>query len=266
MRLSPPAGVLLIGAALAVAPAVLAQAPPGSRLPIGVGSLLLLADTTTGLTLWATRSPRPGHRPTPDFVGWFEPDAAAEWVVTGHAVLAETVEPDAEGWETERLTARDGGFLTLIRLRSPADADRPFLLAFGHPAERQRWMIEATQHEVTDLLDLFGRIASRGRLAPPPNLGYANPTHRAVTPDRDPASRPPTIRTAKGGEVWLSADLDPDGFVTPGSTRVLWSAGSDLSPPILAAMAGYRYRRKDGGQPERLRVYQRFTVRAKGER
>src|SRR5262245_41316060 len=49
------------------------QPCPGHRLVIGAGTILLVPDSTTGLTIWATRETRPGRNPSPDFVGWLDP-------------------------------------------------------------------------------------------------------------------------------------------------------------------------------------------------
>jgi hypothetical protein len=235
---------------------------PGVRLQIGVGTVLLIADQRTGLTLWATRATRPGHRPSPDFVGWFDPEKVAPWVERTRPLLSRRAPAQGEGLEGPELTAVDGGWISVL-LTGERD-DRPFLLAFGHPSERQRWVIEATVGELGRLLDSLRSLAARSRLAPPAGLGYANPTHLSTTPDRERGTRLPDIGSMRSGEVWATAELDAEGGVIAGTSRVLWSSRAELAGPVLAVLPQYRYRRRDGGEPPRLVVYQRFRVKGGG--
>src|SRR5262245_8803050 len=87
----------------------LGQSYPGHRLSLGAGTILLIPDSTTGLTLWATRATRPGSRPSPDFVGWFEPESVTAWT----RVVRQFI--DGSGEESQRLVARDSGFVSLLR-------------------------------------------------------------------------------------------------------------------------------------------------------
>lgn len=235
------------------------QEPGVVRLETGAGTVLLIADQQTGLTLWATRPPRPGHRPSPDFVGWFGPEKVAAWVEQTQPLLSRPAPAPGEGLEGPALAAADGGWVSVL-LRGEG-GDRPFLLGFGHPSERQRWVIEASAGELHRLLDSLWSFAARSRLAPPTGLGYANPTHRSTTPDREPGSPLPDVGAMRPGEVWASAELDGRGAVIAGTSRVLWASRAELAGPFLAVLPGYRYRRRDGGEPPRLRVYQRFRVR-----
>ena len=233
------------------------------RLQIGVGTVLLIADQQTGLTLWATRAPRPGHLPSPDFVGWFGPEKVAPWVDSTRPLLSRPASAQGAGLEGPALAGVDGGWISVLWTGEPGD--RPFLLGFGHPSERQRWVIETTAGELRGLLDSLSSFAARSRLAPPPGLGYANPTHRSATPDRERGAPVPEIGSMRPGEVWATAELDAGGAVLTGTSRVLWSSRAELAGPVLRVLPGYRYRRRDGGDPPRLVVYQRFRVRgAKG--
>lgn len=237
-----------------------AQAGAARRFQLGAGAVLLAPDRRAGLTLWAARETRPGRRPSPDFVGWFEPASVAPWVERTRPLLTGApIPPTGEGLEAPTLTALDGGRVSLVLLGD--GTDRPFYLSFGHPSERQRWVIEATAGEVSGLLDSMRSLAARSRLDPPEGIGYANPTHRATTPDREPGARLPDVGRVRPGEVWASAELDATGAVLPGTSRVLWSSRPALAAPVLAVLPGYRYRRRDGGRPERLVIYQRFRVR-----
>jgi hypothetical protein len=236
----------------------------GHRLQTGPGTVLIVPDQTTGLTLWATRATRPGRRPSPDFVGWFDPDSVLPWVGRTRLLLAQSPPAAGDGLEAAPLIALDQGRVTLVLVGD--STDRPFLLSFGHPSERQRWVIEATADEIGRLLDTLAALATGSRLVPPQGLGYANPTHRAATPDREPGSEPPDVTGSGPGEVWAAAELDSSGAVIARTSRVLWAEPASLAGRVLAVLPGYRYHRRDGGRPARLLIYQRFRVRRSSEK
>jgi hypothetical protein len=251
--------LLCLLAFLPAAPAPRAQDWPGHRLRLGQGTLIALADEHTGLTLWATRPADPGRRPPPDFVGWFDPALVRTWLVDGRALLGAASPMGDSVLETPPLVALDGATLTLIRRASdPADGS-PFLVAFGHPAERARWAITAQRAELAALLGTLDRLGPRSRLSPPPDLGYANPTNRRATPDREPAGA--RFGPLPGpGEVWMEAELDEQGRFRPGSQRVLWATSPTLAAAVSRDLEVYRYKRHDRGRPARLRIYQRVRV------
>lgn len=221
---------------------------PGHRIAIGSGTLLIIPDTITGLTLWATRAARPGYRPSPDFVGWFEPDSVVSWVGQARRFIA------AGSDESARLTAREGGLVSLLRQEDACCA-----LAFGHPSEKQRWVIEASGREVLALLDTLELLALSSRLDPPADLTYANPTNRRTTPDRTVGPSPHF--SGNSGEVWTTMTLDRLGAVIPGSQSILWATRHQLGDAVLGMLPRYQYNRKDA-KTQRLVVYQRFRVRA----
>lgn len=226
---------------------VASQTYPGHRIGIGAGTILLIPDSTTGLTLWATRTIRPGYKPSPDFVGWFSPESVAAWSPRAREFL------NGSGAESARLVARDSGGISLIRVEDACCG-----LAFGHPSEQQRWVIEAGSREILALLDTLDLFARKSRLNPPLDLGYANPTNLRATPDRM-VGPSPALRAASG-EVWARMTLDRSGAVIPGSESILWATGKHLGDAVLGVLSGYRYHRKDA-EAERLMVYQRFRVK-----
>lgn len=226
---------------------LLGQQYPGHRLTLGAGTILLLPDSTTGLTLWATRTPRPGYQPSPDFVGWFAPESVTVWSSRARQFLS------GSGAESASLVGPDGGGVSLIRLEGSCCA-----LAFGHSSEQQRWVIEASSVQFIALLDSLDHLAHSSRLHPPLDLGYANPTNRIATPDRE-LGPPPSLR-GRSGEVWATMTLDEHGAVVPATGAILWASRPELGEAVLKVLPGFRYRRKDGGT-RRLVVYQRFRVR-----
>lgn len=229
---------------------------PGHRLSFDAGTILLVPDSQTGVTIWARRDTRPGHRPSPDFVGWFAPESVETWVAVARRLLAGPRPQEGDAIEGTPLIALDQGRVGLIQTGDPIE--RRFGLTFGHPREHQRWLIEATATEVGHLLDSLGLLARTSRLAPAAGLTYANPTHRAVTPDRT-QGLPPRV-TGDSGEIWATVVLDEKGQAIGGTSRVLWATRPALTNAVLAVLPGYRYARKDGGR-EQLVVYQRFRVR-----
>lgn len=229
---------------------------PGHRLPIGRGTLLLVPDSLTGLTIWARRDTRPGHRPSPDFVGWFDHDSVSAWIDRSRQLFADRPPDEGDKVETPPLVARDGGTLALLRFGDAGD--QCCALSFGHPREWQRWIIESGTGEILRLLDTLDLLAASTRLDPPAGLGYANPTNRRATPDRKTGPLP--MVTGEGGEIWAKAELNERGEVIPETVRVLWASRPELAKGVLQVLPGYRYQRKDGGKPDRLVVYQRFRV------
>lgn len=235
---------------------------PGHRLSIGRGTLLLIPDSLTGLTVWARRDTRTGHRPSPDFVGWFDHDSVSAWIDRSRQLLAGRSPDAGDKVETSPLVARDGGTLALMRLGDAGDLC--CALSFGHPREWQRWIIESSTGEILRLLDSLDLLAASTRLDPPAGLGYANPTNRRATPDRK--AGPVPVVTGEGGEIWAMAVLNERGEVIPGSGEILWASRAELGRAVLEVLPAYRYQRKDGGKPGRLVVYQRFRVRGESEK
>jgi len=233
------------------------QAPAYRFAPAPGVQILLVADSSTGLVVWAAGVRRPERKPAPDFVGWFDPDSVRAWLPLARSLLA-LPSPDTSAVETRELVAADGGFLTLVH--APDQGGRPWLLSFGHLSQRERWFLAGRAAEWAGLLDSLASLSRRSRLRPPAGTGYANPTHLVVTPDRLPES--PLPPGAPGpGEVWASAELDPAGAVVQGTVRILWSDAPSLAEQVRALLPRYRYQRHDGGRPSRLRIYQRFRVR-----
>ena len=232
------------------------QSYPGHRITIGRGTLLLIPDSLTGLTIWARRETRPGYRPSPDFVGWFDHDSVSVWIDRSRQLLAGGPPDEGDKVETPPLVARDGGTVALMRFGDPGDPC--CALAFGHPRERQRWIIESSTLEILRLLDTLDLLSASTRLHPPTDLGYANPTNRRATPDRKAGPLP--VVTGEGGEIWARATLNEQGEVIPGSGVIVWASRAELGRAVLEVLPGYRYQRKDGGRPGGLVVYQRFRV------
>lgn len=242
---------------LVTAPVVAAQQYPAHRLPVGPGTVLLIPDSSSGLVIWATRPARAGHLPSPDFVGWIPPEGVGRWAEAVRGLLAGPAPDSGKFFEGEYLEAADGGRVSVVR--SDAGQGSETAVVFGHMRERSSWVIETSDAEVTALLDSLVRLARLSHFEPASGVGYANPTNRRITPDRT-QGQPPAV-TGEPGEIWASAELDPEGFVLQGSGRILWASRRAMGQAVLAVLPGYRYRRKDGGVPERLRVYQRFRVR-----
>lgn len=234
-----------------------AQQYAGHRLRIGPGTVLLIPDSSSGLVIWASRLARPGHRPSPDFVGWIAPERVGRWRTAVRTLLAGPAPDSGKFFESEYLDAVDGGRISVARSARAEGVETA--LVFGHARERSSWIIESSPAEVSALLDSLARLAGVSRLDPAPGVGYANPTNRRITPDRIQA-QPPAV-SGEPGEIWASAELDGTGSVLRGSERILWASRPELGQALLAVLPGYRYQRKDGGVPERLWVYQRVRVR-----
>lgn len=243
------------------------RAQETERLVFGQGTVLLVADSIMGLDVWAARRAVPGQRRTPDFVGWFDARLVLAWVQSARN-LSQAPPPDTAGLETLPLQAMDGGFVTVVALSESVDTVLPILLTFGHVSERARWILPLTRREIPLFLSALERNAHQSRLQPPPDVAYVNPTNRAATPDRDPASIPPAfprelVSQGIGGEVWARFDIGREGTVSPATLRILWSDRPELADAVRDVVATYRYRRRDAEhQPHTLRVYQRFRFTA----
>jgi hypothetical protein len=230
--------------------------------------VLVVADSSTGLDLWAARRPTPGLPRAPDFVGWFDPRLVLAWLPSARNLI-QAPPPDTAGLETLPLPALDDGFITVVALSASVDTVHPIVLTFGHRNERARWIIPLGRREVPLLLSALERSASRSRLHPPPDVAYVNPTDRAATPDRDPGSVPPAfprdlMAQGVGGEVWASFEIGRNGTVSPATIRILWSDRPELADAVRDVVATYRYQRRGTvDQPATLRVYQRFRFTAR---
>src|SRR5512147_1390447 len=158
-----------------------AQQYPAHRLQLGPGTVLLIPDSSSGLVIWATRPARPGHGPSPDFVGWLPPERVDRWTVAVRVLLAGPAPAEGRFFESEYLEAADGGRISAVRSGSAQGSETA--LVFGHIRERPSWVIESSESEVAALLDSLARLARVSRLDPVPGVGYANPTNRRITPD-----------------------------------------------------------------------------------
>jgi hypothetical protein len=244
---------------LVTVPALAARQYPAHRFQLTSGTLLLIPDSSAGLIVWATstRPARPGHRAPPDFVGWFAPERIERWRNAVGALLERPVPDSGKYLESEYLEAMDGGRMSVARSARPDGVETA--LVFGHVRERPSWTLELTEAEVETLVDSMATLAAASHLDPPSGVGYANPTHRAITPDRRQAPRPDVC--CGPGEIWATAALDSLGRVVPESARILWASRSALGKAMLEVLPEYAYQRKDGGVPGRLWVYQRVRVR-----
>lgn len=244
------------------------EAQEAERLVFGQGTVLVVADSSTGLDLWAYRRATPGLPRAPDFVGWFDPRLVLAWLHSARNLI-QAPPPDTAGLETLPLQAIDGGFITVVALSESVDTVHPIVLTFGHVSERARWIIAFGRHEAPLLLSALERNASRSRLQPPPDVAYVNPTNRAATPDRAPRSVPPAfprdlMAQGRGGEVWARFDIGRNGTVSPATLHILWSDQPELADAVRDVVATYRYQRRGASrQPATLRVYQRFRFTAR---
>jgi len=254
--------LLLAAVALPVLTIESARGQGIERLALDRGTILIIADTATGLDLWAARHPQPGEPASPDFVGWFDPQRLPPWLVAARSLVA-AAPPGVDAIETIALEATDAGFVTVVRLGLVQGA-LPLLITFGHARERARWTIPVAEDEAARLLALLERAGRASRLRAQPEVAYVNPTNRAPTPDRTPGSPPPAyprslLARGVGGEVWAMFDIGPDGAVRPGTLRLLWSDRAEFAEEVRTALPAYRYQRRDVGRgPAVLRVYQRF--------
>lgn len=247
-------------------------APSVTRLAWGSVNVLVQADSTQGIRLWAhTSSLGYDGRPLA-FVASFDPELLGAWLNRADAVLTRTPPPVADsvqGLVSPPLLAQDSSQLVVVRRRSRGKwAKRASLLLIG-PSNDTPWSIDASLEDAGQLLRALFVRAAESRFQPDSTTVIdANPMVPGTCPwplPGNPLPKYPYLRDGarRTGEVWMTFIVLPDGSPDSGSFRVLLSDDPAFSEAAYRALKDSRYRPGTlRDRPIAMRVFQRVTFRA----
>ncbi len=240
--------------------------PRISRLAWGTLDILILADTLTGLRIWAI--PRNEIR---DISGRFDPIEVRQWLDLARTVVAQPAVPDTGAYLfTPPLISRDSAMVVLYRERSGEAWSRRSFLLFTGTGQKDRFTVPLEPRYLEEFLSAVSVQAAASRLVPDRDT-TAVPQY-CTTCAQDTASAPrmlkagrrryPPALQARGmeGRVWATFVITPTGLMDPESFRVL------LSDHPLFAKAAWEMLREStfrpwlkDGVPTAVEVFQKVN-------
>jgi len=272
MRRSTVLFVLLEGL-VRPATAVVQHAAPDStvtRLAWGTVNVLLQADTTKGVLVWAETSPIAYSGKQLSFAASFDPQAVDPWLDVAHLVVTTAAVPgdSAVALETPPLVARYGSRLVLLRRRKKAKWEQQTAILLLDREEHHPWSIDAPPENARHFLEAFFRQAGQSRQLPDSTgVHDANPLEPRSCPR--PLAGTLVLRYPEGlrwrgamGEVWMHFVVQADGTPDSTSFQVLLSDDPAFAAAVIQALHRAHYQPAEvGGVPVAAHVHQRFIFR-----
>jgi TonB family protein len=255
--------------------------PPGSaqdslrdstitRLAWGTVNVLVQADTTNGLLVWAETSPIAYQETQQSFAASFNPQAMDPWLNLAHLIVTTTTPPSdsATALATPPLVARDGSHLVVFRRWKKHKWESHAAILLLDREERHPWYIDADRDNARKFLEALWLQAGRSRQRPASTAMHdANPLDPGSCPQPLPGTLvlryPEVLRQRwESGEVWMSFVVQPDGTPDTASFQVLLSDDRTFATAVIEALRRARYRPAEvGGVPIAAHVHQRFVFR-----
>jgi len=241
-----------------------------TRLAWGTINVLIRADTTNGLLVWAETSPIAYQATQQSFAASFNPQDMDPWLNLAHLVVTTTTLPSdsATALATPPLVARDGSHLLVFRRRKKHKWEAHTEILLLDREERHSWYIDADRDKARTFLEALWLQAGRSRQRPSSTaVRDANPLDPASCPQPVPGTLvlryPEGLRLAsESGEVWMSFVVQPDGTADATSFQVLLSDDREFATAVIEALRRARYRPAEvGGVPTAAHVHQRFIFR-----
>lgn len=242
--------ILLMIASLNI-PRVSAQdlslSPMMSHLEWNIIHLLILADTTSGLTLWAIPKDPGAVKPPTGFAGRYDPVQVVQWLSLAKAVVnAPRVTRDSGRYlYTPPLFDRDSGQLVLYRERIGSNWGKQSYLLFNSRDDRHPFKVPMNDQQVSEFMTVFGTQAGRSSLSSTLDSTDVRVYSRsAIEESVDPPKLlsgldleyPRNLR-GKGGQVLATFIIMPNGRMNPASFMTMLS---DHPGFTLAAYEGLR--------------------------
>jgi hypothetical protein len=189
------------------------------RLAWGTANVLVRADTSAGVQVWAETSRLFQNTPTRAFAARFDPDSTAAWVSSAEALISTTTAPadtEVTRLQTRPLRGTDGSQIVLVRRRRGTKWESHTRIFFLNREGRLPWYIEAPKADADTFVKvLFAQSAvSHWRPQQPADPLEPNPIEPSQCPlplPGNPRPRFPSGHNAgSGGEVWVSFVVRPD--------------------------------------------------------
>jgi len=241
----------------------------------GPVNVLVIADSNTGVGLWAGTSSIDYHGARHEFRAWFDPESLITWLDQAHAVVIHDsrtgISDSIRELRTVSLMSVDSSQLILLREREKSHWDARARLVFLAKSGQPLWSIAARTEEASALLEAMFVQSSRSHLKP------AAPVDRSSQPPIVPASSallgdavprllsvgrvsPPRELAGVSGEVWLLYLIGTNGEAEPGSIRVMFYSNPGFVDAAIRAIQNCRF--TPGmlqGMPVRALASQRVT-------
>lgn len=262
--------LLILAAPSAASPQQRAPDSTITRLAWGTVNVLVRADTTHGVHVWAQTSLAAHRQRDLGFGAYFDPEAVDRWVSQANLVItAASPPPDsAIALETRPLASHDGSRVVLIRKRNKERWDKHTAILLVDREERTPWYIDVKLEEARQFIAALFDQTSHSRLHPdsvPADEHFVldrGQCARALAGNPFPRYPYMLLRDRQSGEVWTSFVVRTDGTPDMETFRVLLSDAPAFSDAVLQAVGASHYRPAQVRNTNvAMRVYQRFTFR-----
>jgi TonB family protein len=241
-----------------------------TRLAWGTVNVLVQADTTKGVLVWAETSPIGYNGEQLSFAASFDPQAVDPWLNFAHLVVTSAGVPadSAVALETPPLIARDGSRLVLLRRRRKAKWESHTAILLLDREQRHPWSIDARSDDARRFLEAFFLQAGKSRQRPDSSgVHDANPLEPRACPQPIGGTLvlryPESLRWRhESGEVWMHFVVQADGAPDSTTFQVLLSDNRAFANAVIQALRRARYHPAEvGGVPVAAHVHQRFIFR-----
>jgi hypothetical protein len=238
----------------------------------GPVNVLVRADTTRGLSLWAGTASVGYHGTPHKFHANFDPDTLPTWLNLAHAVVAyrQRVEGDSvPDLRTRLLYSADSSAILVLRERKASSWSDRAKLVFLDKDDKEPWSIAARASEANALfVALFAMAASSRLSAAPPTMAIRSGPNPL---DARPVTQQPRLLKAgkmdiplwargRPAEVWMEFTIGADGVPEADSFTAIFFTDSVFADVAYQGLMRSRF--KAGlldGVPVRVRVSQRVT-------
>lgn len=235
----------------------------------GPVNVLVIADTVTGLGVWAATLSMEYRGERHEFGGSFNPDSMDRWLNQAHAVIAHGTNADSSTTtvlRTAPLVALDSSAIVFLRERIALHWSDQMKLVFLDKDRKSLWSVAATADEANGFVTSMFVQAARSRLMPrhTPTVAPAS----AGTSDADAAPRlikaglvrPPKSIAGISARVTLRFVIGTDGKAERASFRTIKYSDPRFVDAAIATIMHSRFvPGKLNGVPVRVMVAQGVT-------
>jgi hypothetical protein len=235
----------------------------------GPVNVLVIADTVSGLGIWAATSSTEFTGERREFAARFNPDSLDRWLNQAHAVITHGSDADSGSTTTLRtapLVAVDSLAIVVLREREASRwSDRTELVFLGKD-RRPVWSVAATSSEVNDFVTSVFVQATRSRLVTANRSPHMATAAASSHGDRAPRliraglMRPPKSLAGISARVTFRFVIGTDGKPERGSIRTVTYSDSRFVDAAIATIMDSRFSPGElNGVPVRVTVVQGVT-------
>jgi TonB family protein len=265
------AGVLMMAANHTVRAQELELDPSVHELNWGSVYVLVQADTTSGVIIWASTSHVNYNGKSRNFFAGFDPELVFRWVGSAQALVDHDDHVDesspATGLAIPLLVAADSDRIRLVRLRKGSHWDDHVSIALIAADGKESWGITATRSEAAEFLKVLFDCAVRSRLQPDAPIVVGDSTRKTLTPPVLVSSKRgpiPAYLRGVNGEVLFRFTVDTTGRVESSSIQPMLYSNHRFVKPAAEMILKAQF--KPGmvdGHYARAQVVQRIVFQAR---